>query len=81
MRDKVPKSWEVGDVYDIKSIDGGAFYLDLKYTCKYCGYTFHSGNTCGSFFNGQERPDDIADKKAVEHIINYHINKKLGALR
>ena len=70
--------FHIADYFNVEYDDNGTFYMNYIYKCKVCGYTFESGNVCGTFtidqfgdkFPNNERD---AEKKAIEHIMLYHI--------
>ncbi len=71
-KEKIKKGWTISDVYDIKWTDGGTFYMQPTYTCKYCGYTFEGLNECGTWGVDEDSPSEKNDAEAVDHIMKYH---------
>ena len=52
-------------------------YLGTKFTCKKCGYTF-SQKFSEISFSTDNRPQDQADRKMLDHLKNFHILEIVG---
>ena len=71
------KSWNVDTFFDIRSdgIDDHPGYSNSIYTCKWCGYSFETGNTCGTGYAGYfEKQSLDIHNMAIDHIMQYHLD-------
>ena len=79
-KDKPIENWTVSDYFDVSckkndtSVEPFADVYTHTYICRKCGYKFNSDAFLSkSFVKKQEE----ANKKEVDHIIRYHINKEV----
>jgi len=75
------KSWTIRQVFEIEDVDKemneDPFYLNYRYTCRICGFSFETGNVCGHFVMDDyghrlNDPEKYAEYRAERHIMEFH---------